>query len=113
MRGKPAVIMNLEVWQCTEGSYIHVLTNWLLWVVGKGSHTSGEVADEVNIVFREQLLTNRKEIEPLELGMPYGSVIEIESIYVDMHVRKTENPPINAETALRRSRSHPPKRMGG
>ena len=103
--------MNLEVWQCTEGSHIHILTSWRLRVVVKSFHTGGEVADEINIVLREQLLTNRTEIKPLELSALYSSIIEIESIYVDMQGRK--KPATNAETALRRPRSHPPKRMGG
>jgi len=89
MRCKPAVIMNLEVWQRAEGSYVYILTSWCLKVVGKGYHTSGEVADEINIVLREQLLTNRTEIKPLELGALYGSMIEIESIYVNMQGRET------------------------
>ena len=37
--------MNLKVSQCTEGSYVHILANWCLRVVGKGYYTSGEVAD--------------------------------------------------------------------
>ena len=81
--------MNYEVWQCTKGAYVHILTNWGLRVVGKGFHTSGEVPDEINIALREQLLTNCTKIKPLELGALYGSMIEIESIDVDMQARKT------------------------
>lgn len=81
--------MNLEVRQCTEGSNIHILTNWLLGVVGEGYHTSGEVADEINVVSREQLFTNRTKIKPLERSALHRSMIEIESIYVDVQSGKT------------------------
>jgi len=68
-----------------------------------------EVASILVLIFRRWKLD--AFIKPLELGALYSSIIEIESIYVDMQYRK--KPARNAETALRRPRSHPPKRMGG
>src|SRR5687768_3838221 len=99
--------MDGKIRNCLQRSNVGPLTLALPHIWGPRSHQRSEVSDAVNRVSGQESPAQKRDVEPPQGGAFECTVVEIESVDVDVRAHKSRGP------FSRGPRAQSPKLLGG
>ena len=96
-----------------QSADIRLLALRFLWIIGCRLNICSEISDTSNFILREHHAAQLVHVEPLIRRALHTTVIEVETIDVDVCFHWAPLVLKKAEAALRRPRAQTPKGTGG
>ena len=81
--------VNFDLGQCGQSAKVQLLARLLPGTIGTLADMRGEVLDALHVVFREQQLTHRFEVQPAIRRALEAAVIKVERININVCAQRT------------------------